>query len=157
MARRLHAAAGVAGFLLIAVFWSATALSELFGSTQSIAAVKAAILWGMLALVPALAGAGASGMAMGRKRRDASARAKMRRMPVIAFNGLLVLMPSAFFLAARAEAGIFDVWFYGVQAIELVAGALNITLIGLNIRDGLAMTGRWELSRRRSAPARRAG
>ena len=35
-----------------------------------------------------------------------------------------------------------------VQALELVAGATNITLLGLNMRDGLRMKGRL---RRRSA------
>ena len=29
-----------------------------------------------------------------------------------------------------------------MQAIELVAGAVNLTLMGLNVRDGLRMSGR---------------
>jgi len=29
-----------------------------------------------------------------------------------------------------------------VQAIELIAGAINLTLMGLNMRDGLRMAGR---------------
>jgi len=29
-----------------------------------------------------------------------------------------------------------------VQAVELVAGAINLTLMFLNIRDGLRLTGR---------------
>jgi len=29
-----------------------------------------------------------------------------------------------------------------VQALELAAGAVNITLLGLNMRDGLRMKGR---------------
>lgn len=142
MSAKLHALAGTAGFVIILVFWTATVASELFGTAAEIAAVKHAILWGLLALIPALAAAGAGGMAIGRKRKDVPARAKQRRMPLIAFNGLLILVPSAFFLAARAEAGVFDVWFYAVQALELLAGAANLTLIALNIRDGLRMTGR---------------
>jgi hypothetical protein len=31
---------------------------------------------------------------------------------------------------------------YTVQALELAAGATNITLLGLNMRDGLTMKGR---------------
>ncbi len=142
MRRKLHALAGAAGFLIILTFWTATVVSEIFGTAAQIAAVKGAILWGLLALIPALAAAGAGGMAIGRRRQDAPARAKRRRMPVIALNGLLVLVPSAFFLAARAEAGIFDAWFYAVQALELTAGAVNLTLIALNVRDGLHMAGR---------------
>ena len=142
MRTRIHAVAGAIGFLIILVFWSSTALSELFGSAQTIAGVKTAILWGMTVLIPALAITGASGMAMGRRRMDPPARRKKKRMPFIALNGLLVLVPSAFFLAYRANGGVFDAWFYGVQAVELIAGAINLCLIGLNARDGMVMTGR---------------
>ena len=68
--------------------------------------------------------------------------AKKKRMPLIALNALFILLPSAFFLASKAAAGSFDSWFYGIQVLELVAGAANITMLGLNIRDGLRMTGR---------------
>ena len=40
-------------------------------------------------------------------------------------------------------AGEFDTAFYAVQALELAAGATNIMLLGLNMRDGLKMTGRF--------------
>jgi hypothetical protein len=60
-------------------------------------------------------------------------------MPFIAANGLLILVPAAVFLALRAQAGLLDGVFYGVQAVELAAGAANLTLIGLNIRDGLRL------------------
>jgi len=68
--------------------------------------------------------------------------AKKKRMPVIALNGLLILLPAAFYLQSKAAVGDFDAQFYLVQALELVAGALNLTLMGFNIRDGLTMTGR---------------
>ena len=68
-------------------------------------------------------------------------------MPFIAGNGLLILIPAALFLASKARAGEFDTWFYVVQALELLAGATNITLLGLNMRDGLKLTGR--LARKR--------
>ncbi len=63
-------------------------------------------------------------------------------MPLIAANGLLILIPSALFLAHKAAAAEFDGAFYAVQALELTAGATNITLLGLNMRDGLKMKGR---------------
>jgi hypothetical protein len=55
---------------------------------------------------------------------------------------LLVLVPSALFLASKANAGSFDNTFYGVQGLELLLGAGNITLLSLNMRDGLRLTGR---------------
>ncbi|TMV10089.1 hypothetical protein FGK63_03230 [Ruegeria sediminis] len=142
MKARIHAIAGVVGILTILAFWTSTAFSELFASHETIAAVKAMILKGMFVLIPAMAIAGAAGMSLGGKRTDARAQAKKKRMPFIAANGLLVLVPAAFFLEARASAGTFDAWFYAVQVLELIAGATNLTLMGLNIRDGLTMTGR---------------
>ena len=74
--------------------------------------------------------------------------AKRRRMPIVAANGLFVLVPSAIFLAVRAQAGDLDGVFYAVQAIELAAGAVNILLLGLNMRDGIRLAARRRLSAR---------
>ncbi len=142
MITRIHAMAGGVGFLTILTFWSSTVISELFTNPETIAAVKQMILYGMAFLIPMLAIAGGSGMAMGRKRTDAAAKAKKKRMPLIAANGLLILVPSAYYLASKAAVGSFDTWFYGIQALELIVGAANLTMMGLNIRDGMTMTGR---------------
>lgn len=138
--RRIHLTTGILAFLTIAAFWSSTVVAELFGGPATIAAVKQGILWGMALLVPAIATAGATGFRLGGKSRAPTVAAKRRRMPFLALNGLLVLVPSAVFLAGRAADGRFDAVFYAVQALELAAGALNIWLMGLNIRDGFAMT-----------------
>jgi hypothetical protein len=63
-------------------------------------------------------------------------------MPVIAGNGLLILVPAAIVLDRWAAAGVFDARFYVVQALELVAGGTNLTLRELNMRDGLRLSGR---------------
>ncbi|MBR0681525.1 hypothetical protein GXW74_13600 [Roseomonas eburnea] len=149
MIRRLHPIAGMTALLCILGFWTATALSELTGSAEAIRTAKTAILWGMVVLVPAMAMAGGTGFRLGGKAAQPRIAAKRRRMPLIAANGLLILLPSAIFLQARAAAGDFGTGFLVVQAIELAAGALNITLMGLMVRDGLALSGR--LARRRAA------
>ena len=150
---RLHLAAAVAGLMLIAAFWTSTIIVELFADATAVATLKQAILWGMLALIPAMAAAGASGFRLGGSSKAPVITAKRRRMMPIAANGIVVLVPSAFFLAARAAAGDFDTAFYAVQAVELLAGAINISLMSLNMRDGLAMTSR----RRRRAAETAAG
>jgi hypothetical protein len=43
--------------------------------------------------------------------------------------------------ASKARAAEFDTSFYAVEALELAAGAANIALLGLNMRDGLKMKG----------------
>ena len=78
---------------------------------------------------------------MAKGRRSKLIDAKLKRMPIIAANGILVLIPSALFLASKARAGEFDISFYAVQVLELVAGAANIILLTLSMRDGLKMRG----------------
>ena len=138
--RRLHLAGAALAFLTILTFWLATAASELFASREVITAVKVAIPWGLLVLVPALAITGATGFVMSGASRDPVIRRKKRRMPFIAGNGLLILVPSALYLAALASQGEFGGTFVTVQAIELVAGGANLALMSLNIRDGLRLT-----------------
>ena len=58
MTKTVHPVAGALAILTIATFWLSTALSELFASQATVAAVKTAIPWGFLLLVPALAAAG---------------------------------------------------------------------------------------------------
>ncbi|MGP9814075.1 hypothetical protein ACTZWT_21390 [Rhodopseudomonas sp. NSM] len=147
MIRTLHPVAGIIAFLTILCFWLSTVAVELGGDPESIAAVKLAILWGLLLLVPSIALAGASGFRLGGKSQHPDVVGKRKRMPFIALNGVVVLVPCAIFLQQRASAGLFDQTFTAVQALELVAGAVNLALLGLNIRDGFRLT-------RRFAPAR---
>jgi len=140
--RKLHPIAGGVALALILAFWTSTVAAELFGGPAAVVRVKTLILWGMIALVPAMATVGATGFRMGARATQPLIVAKRRRMPIIALNGLLVLLPSAVLLQARAASGDFDAVFWSVQALELVAGALNITLMSLSLRDGLRLAAR---------------
>lgn len=142
MTKIIHPIAGALAICTIATFWLSTALAELFASPATVAAVKSAIPWGFLLLVPALAATGGSGLTLARGPRSGIIGAKVKRMPLIAANGVLILIPSALFLAVKARAAEFDTAFYAVQLLELAAGATNITLLGLNMRDGLRIKGR---------------
>ncbi len=142
MTKAIHPMAGAVALLTIATFWLSTVISELFGSHALVTSVKTTIPGGFLLLIPALALAAGSGLSLAKGTRTGRVGAKARRMPFIAGNGVLILIPSALFLASKASAGEFDSHFYAVQALELIAGATNITLLSLNLRDGLALTGR---------------
>ena len=143
MTKFIHPLAGALALLTIATFWLSTILSELLGSRAMVISVKTAIPWGFLLLVPALAAAGGSGFVLAKERRgSALVVSKRKRMQIIGANGVSILIPSALFLAAKATSGDFDGAFYAVQALELVAGATNIVLLSLNMRDGLKMKGR---------------
>ncbi|HSA62635.1 MAG TPA: hypothetical protein VLE03_10390 [Nitrospiraceae bacterium] len=144
MPRKAHLIAGLLATLMIATFFLSTLLVELFGSHDAVATVKRLIvLPGLFILVPAIAATGGSGFYLGKARHGRLVDAKKKRMPFIAANGLLVLIPCAIFLNRWAAAGEFDTAFYTVQALELLAGTANLTLMGLNIRDGMEMSGRF--------------
>lgn len=135
----LHAIAGGIAFVTILMFFVATLVVELGGDPGAIARVKAAIVQGLWLLIPALMLTGASGFVLARNRSGRLLAAKQRRMPFIAGNGLLILLPAALLLDRWAAAGQLDGMFYTVQAVELLAGAANLTLIALNIRDGVRL------------------
>lgn len=142
MRHAFHLIAGFTATATIATFFVATVIAELFGSHEVVATVKHLIVFpGLFILVPAIAATGGSGFLLSKSRSGRLVDAKKRRMPFIAANGLLVLIPCALVLNHWASAGEFDASFYAVQAVELVAGATNLALMGLNIRDGMRLSG----------------
>lgn len=142
MKQKLHAAAGAVALLTISTFWLSTVIVELFGTHAQITSLKTAILYGMIVLIPALAATGGTGFSLGGKWRSPVIARKKLRMKIAAVNGMLILLPSAFFLAWSAQNGDFGMWFAVVQAAELIAGATNITLLSLNMKDGIALSRR---------------
>ena len=149
MKKTVHPLAGGVAILMIATFWLSTAISELSGSEPFVVLVKTLIPWGFIILVPALAAVGGTGFALSGGRSGGLVGKKRKRMPIIAANGVLILIPSALFLAAKAKAGDFDGTFYAIQMVELAAGAVNLWLLTKNALDGRKLT-----ARRRSAAKR---
>ena len=135
----VHGALASVALLTIAIFLTATVAVELLGDPDQIARVKGSIAWGLLLLVPAMAGTAASGRALAGPSPRGLLRTKYRRMQVAAALGLLVLIPAALVLARWAAAGQFGAAFQAVQTVELIAGATNLGLLGLNFRDGLRL------------------
>lgn len=138
----VHAIAGTTAILIIAGFWTSTLVSELFLDHATVAAVKHAIVYGLFLLVPFMAATGGSGFALGKTRKGLLLDQKKKRMAIIGANGLLVMIPAAIFLNGKAAAGEFDELFYAVQVVELVVGIVQLTLMGMNFRDGLKLAGK---------------
>jgi hypothetical protein len=132
----VHAVCGGLALVLIAAFFLATIASELFGSLEQVVWVKTWIVDLIPVLVVLMAGAGALGNLAGRGRKAREVARKRMRMALIAGNGVFILIPCALVLESWAIAEEFTGRFYTVQVIELLAGAANMYLIALNIRDG---------------------
>jgi hypothetical protein len=140
---KVHLIAGVIATLTIASFFTATILVELFGSREAIATVKSLIVMpGLLILIPAIAATGGTGFALSKSRKGRLVENKKKRMPLIGANGVFILVPAAILLNGWASAGSFGTKFYIIQIIEIIAGATNFVMMGLNIRDGLKLCGR---------------
>ena len=96
MPKRAHLIAGILASLCMATFFVSTLLVELFGSPAAVAQLKSLIVTpGLWILIPAIAAAGGSGLFLSKSRRGRLVDTKKKRMPFIAANGLLVLVPSA--------------------------------------------------------------
>ena len=145
MKQLIHRTAALIATLCIALFFVSSISVELFGTHAAIATVKGLIVYpGLFVLVPAIAITGATGFSFSKSRSGPFLDAKKKRMPIIAANGLLILLPAAIYLDRLAETGAFDTSFYLVQSLELFAGGVNLLLMTLNIRDGLRLAGRFK-------------
>jgi hypothetical protein len=147
MTRTIHFVAALAASALIFTFFVCTIAAELLGEHELVAWVKHLIVFpGLFFLVPAIATAGITGFLLARRRSGARVQAKKKRMPIIGVNGIVVLVPCAILLDRWAAGGRFDTVFWLVQTLELLAGFVNLSLMGLNLRDGLKLSGKWRAS-----------
>lgn len=129
--------------LLVAAFWMSTLISELLLDQAAVLAVKRAIAhYGLVCLVLSMAVTGATGFSLGKTRKGRLVEEKKRRMPLLAVNGLVIMVPSALFLYSKAAAGQYDASFYAVQVLELVVGVVQFVMLGKNWRAGLVLSGR---------------
>lgn len=152
MPKLIHRIGSTIAPLCIAIFFLSTVLCELFATHAVVAQLKSLIVSpGLWILVPALAATGGSGLFLAKSRRGRLVDAKKKRMPIIAAVGLLALVPCAITLNRWAATGSFDSAFYLVQSIELLAGLTNLSLIALNVRDGLRLSGRLRTKRPEAA------
>lgn len=142
MKKIIHPIAGTIAMLCIGSFWLSTLVAELFLSQEAVVLVKHTILQAMWVMIPAMAATGGTGFALTGARKGSLLASKKRRMQIIAANGLLILLPCAFYLSGKAAAGDMDATFYALQIVELVAGATNFSLMVINFRDGLKLSGR---------------
>lgn len=138
----IHAGAGAVVLVCLLSCWISTAVAELFLGPAAVVAVKLGVLTGLWVLVPAMAIVGGSGFSLANGRVGGLVDAKRKRMRIVGMNGLLIMLPSAFFLAHKAAAGQFDLLFYVIQGVELTVGMVQLLLIGRNFKDGLALAGR---------------
>lgn len=132
---RLHAAAGLIAWWLIASFFIGSLLSELWGNPAWIVLVKRTIFYSMWAMVLLVPLAARTGRKLAGKSGNGVVDGKRKRMRWIAPNGLLLLTLGSY-LYYKASQGQFDPFFRSAQLVEWAVGLTNLVLLGLMIRDG---------------------
>ena len=143
MKQLVHRSSAIIATLCIGTFFVSSIVVEIFGSPETIATVKHLIVFpGLFILVPSIALTGATGFALTGKRKGGLIDRKKKRIPFIAANGIIILVPSAIFLNHLAANQDFSSVFYIVQGLEFIVGGVNLTLMSLNMRDGLKLSGK---------------
>ncbi len=144
---RTHLSAAVGALALITTFLLSSVITELMGNAADVHRIRQWIVFGLPLLVGCLAATALTGRRLARKSKASVLRRKQRRMQIVAAAGIVLLVPCAVllsYLTASASArGVVS----ALEITELLAGALNLTLLVLNFRDGRGLT-------RRPRPAR---
>jgi hypothetical protein len=139
MKKRAHKISSMFGFILILSFQISTVVSEALGDHDMIATVKRLILYGICVLIPVMLIAAISGRSLAGGAKHPLILKKMQRMKMIGFNAVMILIPSAVVLYLLSNAGYWGNWFVTVQVLEIISGITNVSLMGLNIRDGIKL------------------
>lgn len=137
--KKTHKIAAIVAFILIATFQISTISVELFGTNTQISAVKSIILMLIPLLILAMITTGVTANKLYPGTMKGIFKVKQLRLKIAAINGLIILLPSAIVLAKWSAVAQFDSIYWTVQAIEIIAGMTNLTMIGLNIRDGIRL------------------
>jgi len=141
MKTKIHLIAAITATLCIATFFSFSLLGELFGTHTFIAQIKSNIVFpGLFILIPAMAITGITGKVLTKGNRSKLIRQKLLRTKLAAANGAFILLPAAIVLNNWAQAGQFELSFYLLQGVELIAGAMNLYLLMKNATSGRRLT-----------------
>ncbi|MBK6605039.1 MAG: hypothetical protein IPG24_06020 [Leptospiraceae bacterium] len=106
--------------------------------TSRIITAKQIIAWLIPFLVITLIGTGISGRKLAGKSTNILIIRKQSRMKFIAANGILILLPSAYILLYLSKIQPVTNLFWILQTLEISSGLINLTLLILNAKDGIA-------------------
>jgi len=137
--KNIHKTAAILALILIASFQISTIFAELFAPTAEIAQVKNTILMFVPVLMLTMMATGISANKLYSGAVTGRFKTKQIRMKIAAINGIFILFPAAILLARWSEHGQFDGLYWAVQITEILAGLINLAMIGLNIRDGIRL------------------
>lgn len=136
-----HFVATIIAGITIMTFFSLSLVAEIKGDIQFIKNVKAFILYALPVMVIAMPMLKITGDKLAGKSINAIILAKKKRMKLMIVNGI-GLITLAVFLYFRSHFHEIDHVFFIAQIAEFGFGLGNLTLIVLNARSGLQLSGK---------------
>jgi hypothetical protein len=140
---KIHTIATIIASLTIATFFVSSLAAEINGNETFIREVKEAILYSLPVMLTAMPVLGITGNKLAGKSQNPVVLAKRKRMKFVFANGL-GLMALACFLYYRSHYQTIDSLFLVAQVAEFALGLTNLTLIGLNVKSGFQLSGRFK-------------
>lgn len=138
---RIHVSTTIIATLTIAFFFVSSATAEIVGDETFIKKVKEVIFFLLPVMIVTMPILGITGNKLANKSQSPMVNGKRRRMKFIAVNGLILIFLASL-LYYRSHYLAIDNMFLAIQFGELAFGFTNLLLIGMNIRDGLQLSGR---------------
>lgn len=138
---KAHFIATIVIGLTIVTFFSLSLIAEIKGDIQFIKSVKTFILYALPVMIIAMPMLKITGDILAGRSSNATVLTKKRRMKLMNINGVC-LVSLAVFLYYRSHYHTIDLPFLVAQIAEFVFGLGNLTLIALNARSGLRLSGK---------------
>lgn len=138
---KAHIAATIVAVFTIATFFTFSLIAEIRGNEDFIRKVKETILFSLPLMLFAMPILNITGNKLVGNSQNPIVLAKKKRMKLVLIIGI-GLISLAIFLYYRSHYQRIDSVFFTAQIIEFVLGLTNLTLIGLNGKNGFQLSRR---------------
>ena len=138
---RAHLIATIVAVITISTFFVISLFAEIKGDKILIKSVKAFILYALPIMVLAMPVLKITGDKLAGKSKNPAVLAKAKRMKIVILNGI-GLISLAVFLYYRSHYHMIDNIFLRAQIAEFVLGLANLTLIIINAKSGMQLSGK---------------
>ena len=141
----IHLIATIGAVLTISTFFTISMIAEIRGDEDYIRSVKAFILYALPVMILAMPTLKITGDRLAAKSINSLISAKAKRMKLVMVNGM-ILISLAVFLYYRSHYQQIDNIFLTAQIAEFIFGLLNLTLIFINAKTGMQLSGKLKTS-----------
>lgn len=143
----VHLIATIIAVLTISTFFTISLIAEIKGNDDFIRSVKAFILYALPIMVLAMPTLKITGDKLAGKSKSPLILAKIKRMKLVLVNGM-ILISLAIFLYYRSHYQQIDNVFLIAQIAEFAFGLFNLSLIFMNAKAGMQLSGKLKISKK---------